>query len=81
MNPEFLEKKTKVMKVKCKIRNEQLRIVKVHEVITNSLVNMILPHYLIKDCVTFLEYQKFGKYDQEVEQMLIDKVNKFLKEQ
>lgn len=81
MNPEFLEKKMKVIEAKATIGEEQLRIIHVSEVLTNSLVNMILPHYLIKDCVTFLEYQKFGKHDQEVEQMLVDKVNEILRGQ
>jgi len=81
MNPEFLEKKTRKIEIQNQVRIEQLQISNIVEVITNGVVNMLVPQYLIKDCVTFLEYQKFGKYDQEVEQMLIDKVNKILREQ
>lgn len=81
MNPEFLEKRMRKIKIQNQVRIEQLQITNIAEVLTNSLVNMILPHYLIKDCVTFLEYQKFGKYDQEVEQMLLNKVNEILREQ
>ena len=82
MDKEFLEQKMKVIVAKAKIKEEQFQITNLVEVITNSLVNMLTPNDLIDDCVTFLKYQKMsGKCDKEVEQMLLDKVNEFLKEQ
>lgn len=57
------------------------QISSVIEVITNSMVNMILPKELFNECVIFLQYNKaFNKCDKEVEQMLINKVNKALVE-
>lgn len=81
MDKEFMEQQTKVIITKAKIEEEQFQITNLVEVITNSLVNMLTPNDLIDDCVTFLKYQKMsGKCDKEVEQMLLDKVNKILNE-
>ena len=81
MDKEFMEQQAKVIITKAKVEEEQFQITNLVEVITNSLVNMLTPNDLIDDCVTFLKYQKMsGKCDKEVEQMLLDKVNKILNE-
>jgi hypothetical protein len=58
-----------------------LQITSLSDVLLNGTINMLLPDYLKDNVVTFLKYQKFGKYDSEVEKMLIDEVNDVLKEQ
>lgn len=58
-----------------------LQITKLTDVILNGVVNMLLPNYLKDKVVIFLKYQEFGKYDCEVEKMLIDEINDFLKDQ
>ena len=67
--------------VTLKTSNKPVQISNVVEVISNSLVNMLVPSHLIEDCVLFLRYQRLsGKWDSETEQMLIDKVNEALVE-
>lgn len=68
-------------KVYLDVEYKPLQITSLTDVILNGTVNMLLPNDLKDNVVTFLKYQKFGKFDKEVEQSLLDKVNDILKEQ
>lgn len=58
-----------------------LQVESLTEAILSGTVNMLLPNDLKDDIVTFLKYQKFGKFDREVERVLLNKINDILKEQ
>ncbi|MFR6599806.1 MAG: hypothetical protein ACLUSV_00605 [Streptococcus sp.] len=68
-------------KVYLDVEYKPLQITSLTDVILNGTVNILLPNDLKDNVVTFLKYQKFGKFDKEVEQSLLDKVNDILKEQ
>ena len=61
-------------------KDEAIQIIELKEVITNSLVNMLLDNDIKDKVVTFLKYQKFGTYVKQDEVKLLKEVNEILQE-
>ena len=61
-------------------KDESIQIIELKEVITNSLVNMLLDNDIKDKVVTFLKYQKFGTYVKQDEVKLLKEVNEILQE-